>query len=226
MKIGTPETETPNAELPSAGLLDDMIQETPQRSILTVMDEAAATASASTEVVEPTFVFDEKAKKFFSGYRIARSDLGRTPLEIMRESGDELLEPSKYEEEILDALIFRGHYQREFTIGRMPFILTTYSSETEQNSRRMLQKAAVDDPTGFSATFNAVSVARCLVSVGVNPACEAKPGSPEWDSNASLAARLKFVMGLSIPVIDAIGMSVNAFVAQTSAAVNRNLSSF
>lgn len=184
------------------------------------------------ESVEPRQQNDEELKptpelfRFISEYRFTRQDIGFTPKEVyLRDEDDNT--PDEYEEEILDAVLFDGYYQRDFTVGsKGRFTLVTHTPETTRNCMMILRELQQEGKEGLQGLINAMMVARNLARYMGNATCNAEPGTAAFSKKEAVKARFNFAKNLSQTMLDAIGSRYNMFIQRTDQALLRNLSDF
>lgn len=236
MKLGSGADQTQEQE---SDLLNDIISEVREREqeqesgsrLEDVLDAAAAEASQVDDASEQAPLNDmpinERSMRFMATYKVRKEDVGMTPMQVYLDQENPNRAPSVDEEEILDALLFRGHYTRQFGLGaRYDFVLSTVNARAEQIVRRILQETVKSDEEAFAVTFNAMLVARNLASINGRPTCSAIPGQEDFNTEKVIRERLDFVLSLPVEVMDAIGVRVNEFTRAISMATQRSLSDF
>lgn len=234
MKLGSTESKSEEksilGEMVELAGLNQKTPDAPPKmlNLSDVLDEAAAEASNPSEEIEVAFSFDEKAKKFWKTYRFSATDIGLTPFDVFQQLENSDRVPDEDEEKILDSLIFIGRYRETFRLGKKgSFELTTISSKMERLIRRRINEGVESDPSGFTQTFNAMAVARCLVSFNDKPTCDIyDPKDPKFEDEEQFDKRLDFALSLPIEVLDAMGASVNRFMKKTSGVMARSLKDF
>jgi hypothetical protein len=163
---------------------------------------------------------------FAETYRIAETDAGFTPREIMEEMREgEEREPNELDEEILDGLIMEGHYEREFELGATSFRLRTADPNVTHNVVRVLQDTLGEDEPITQAVRGPMLVSQHLSYFRG----EQMPGAaPEesFSSTEALKARFRECMEVPTPVLDAIGERVNAFRERVKDATDRSIANF
>ena len=157
-------------------------------------------------------------------YRMQDQDMGLTVSEVR----DRLLktnsEPTEDEEEILDQLIFKGFYERTLKLGkRGSFTLRTTSPRVLHNAILALIKEGDSKVTG--AQQNALTVAESLSSYNGELTCQAR-NQDDFESLEAITQRLEFVMGMPLPVVNAIGSRLNAFQNQIQVATRKQTANF
>ena len=168
----------------------------------------------------------EELFRFLSEYRFTRQDIGFTPKEVyLRDEEDNT--PNEFEEEILDAVLFDGYYEREFKISEKGrFTLVTHTPETTRNCMMFLRKVQQEGKEGLQGLINAMMVARNLSRYMGQPTCGAEPGTAAFSTEEAVKARFNFCRNLSQSMLDAIGSRYNLFIQRTDQALLRNLSDF
>jgi hypothetical protein len=165
-------------------------------------------------------------QEFMRDYRIGLKDMGFSPEEVLRRIKAEDREPTQLDEEILDGLMM-GFYRREYELTKKySFVLRTLSLQGMLNGDMAIEKIA-DGKAVNAFLFQAGQVARFLESFNGKPTCAFTMSDQDsFERQDALEARVKFVMRLPGPVVDAIGERLNGFVNRTSDAANRNLTNF
>ena len=163
---------------------------------------------------------------FADTYRIAETDAGFTPREIMEEMKEgEEREPNELDEKILDGLIMEGHYEREFELGATSFRLRTADPNVTHNVVRVLQDTLGEDEPITQAVRGPMLVSQHLSYFRGEQMPGAAPRE-SFSSTDALKARFRECMEVPTPVLDAIGERVNAFRERVQDATNRSIANF
>jgi hypothetical protein len=89
----------------------------------------------------------------------------------------------------------------------------------------LLQEDAEVQGRITAAQQNALTVAESLAAYNGEPTCQAQ-NQKDFESMGAITQRLEFVMGLPLPVVNAIGSRLNAFQNQIQVATRKQTANF